>query len=143
MSAEPTTPDAGAGPDGGKGGSGGGFGFPPPGGFGPGFGFSGSRVASVFATVRRASASWRSAPSWLHRVLGTAVLLVIVGLAAVLLVVGLVVGAAVAVVAGVVLGARAAWARLTGGRRRGETGTPGLDAMRSNVRVIARSPGSE
>lgn len=116
-----------------------------------GFGFAGSRAASAFARVRRYHAAWAAGPSWVHRVVGTLLLIILVGISAVLLVLGLLIGAIIAVVVGAVLVVRLAWARLTGqkpGRhiphistrtsRTPDTDDPPLDTMRENVRVIAR-----
>ncbi|MFM9958182.1 MAG: hypothetical protein ACKVZJ_08890 [Phycisphaerales bacterium] len=110
-------------------------------GFAPGFGGN-SRASAAFTRAHRFYASWRATPSWAKKTLGTLVLIVLMGLAAVLLVVGLLVGAVVAVFAAAVIGVRAAWARLTGNRQQRNKQEAGLDAMRSNVRVIARDPGS-
>jgi hypothetical protein len=112
----------------------------PGAGFGGanGFGFAGRGPGAAFSRVTRAYSAWRTAPTWAQRALATIVLLVVVGLAAVLLVVGLTVGAVIAVAVGAVLLVRSAWARLTGGRAEPEQSESGLDTMRSNVRVIRR-----
>jgi hypothetical protein len=110
----------------------------PGAGFGNASGFAGQGAGAAFSRVTRAYSAWRTAPTWAQRALATVVLLVVVGLAAVLLVVGLTVGAVIVVAVGAVLLVRTAWARLTGGRAEPNQGASGLDPMRSNVRVIRR-----
>lgn len=115
----------------------------PGAGFGDasGFGFGGRGPGSAgvaFSRVSRAYSTWRTAPSWAQRALATVVLLIVVGFAAVLLVLGLTVGAVIAVAVGAVLLVRSAWALLTGGRTEPVQCESGLDPMRSNVRVIRR-----
>ena len=79
--------------------------------------------------------SFRAQPSWVHQLLGIVVLLVLVGLAAVLLVFGLIVGAVVAGVAA--LGAGVAWIarRLSAGGGTGG-GLAHRRDPRKNVRVV-------
>lgn len=70
-------------------------------------------------------------PSWIHRAIAFVVLLVLIGVAATLLVWGLVIGAVVVGGVALVVGARALWLRLVPQRGAGDT-------MRRNVRVVRR-----
>lgn len=86
-----------------------------------------------FSTARyvRIVESWRAQPSWAHKLVGGIILIVLVGLAALLLVSGLVVGAVIVAAAAVVMGVRSAWRALT--RR-----TTPTDTLRRNVRLVRR-----
>lgn len=70
-------------------------------------------------------------PTWAHRAVAFVVLLVLVGVAATLLVWGLVIGAVVVGAMALIVGARALWVRLSGPRASGDT-------LRRNVRVVRR-----
>lgn len=101
------------------------------------------RPDGVFGRAKGVYAQWRGAPSWAQRAAAVAVLLFVVGIAAVLLVLGLAVGAVIAVVVGAVLTVRAGWARLMvalrGGSRVAHQSEPEpLDPLRENVRVVIR-----
>lgn len=101
------------------------------------------RPGGVFGRAQSVYAQWRGAPTWAQRTAAVAALLVVVGIAAVLLVLGLAVGAVIAVVVGAVLAVRLGWARLRGVLR-GETrvsqhAEPApLEPLRENVRVVIR-----
>lgn len=70
-------------------------------------------------------------PSWIHRVVGFIVLLVLIGVAATLLVWGLVIGAVVVGGLALVIGVRSLWLRLVSRREAG-------GGLRRNVRVVRR-----
>lgn len=109
-------------------------------GTGPRPNFSGQRWSATFSRVNRTYTAWRASPSWFQKALGAVALVILVGLAAILLVLGLVVGAAIALIVGAVIALRLAWARLTGGPRlRTPTPAATLDPLRQNVRVIQRN----
>jgi fatty acid desaturase len=100
---------------------------------------------ATFTRATNAYSTWRASPSWVQRTLGTIALLVFLGLAAILLVIALAVGAVIAALVGVVLILRKAWFRLTGlarptGGSRSTRPEPAsdLDPLRQNVRVIPR-----
>ncbi len=99
---------------------------------------------ATFTRATNVYSTWRASPSWLQRTLGTIALLVFLGLAAILLVIALAVGAVIAALVGVVLILRKAWTRLAGtprtGPRRADPADPAgkLDPLRHNVRVIQR-----
>ncbi|MBL8745997.1 MAG: hypothetical protein JNK58_06525 [Phycisphaerae bacterium] len=77
--------------------------------------------------VRTVYATWRSQPSWIHRAVGFAFFLILLGIAAFLLVWGLIVAAVIIAVTAVIVGVRSLYRTFTGD-----------NAMRRNVRIVRR-----
>ena len=87
---------------------------------------NGARAAWARAT--RYSQTWRAQPTWVQRVAMGAIVLIVLGLTAILLVSSLVVGLVVAGVAALAMGGAALVRRIKGQDRAG----------RKNVRIIVR-----
>lgn len=80
-----------------------------------------------FSRLRAAYGSWRAQPGWVHKIVAGVVFLILLGLAAFLLLWGLVVAAVIFAVSAVIVGVRALIRHFTG-----------EDSMRRNVRIVRR-----
>lgn len=83
--------------------------------------------SASFHRVRAAYASWRGRPNWIHRVVGLAIFLILLGIAAFLLLWGLIVAAMIIAISALIVGVRALYRNFTG-----------ENAMRRNVRIVQR-----
>lgn len=85
-----------------------------------------ARHAAAFARAQQTYAAWTARPSWAAKLVGAVLFFILLGLAALLLLGGLIVGAVIALAAGIYAGIRWLRRRIT---------NPPDQALRRNVRV--------
>jgi uncharacterized membrane protein HdeD (DUF308 family) len=90
--------------------------------------FDNESTRAAWARATRHYETWRRQPTWVHRIVVGAIVLIVLGLTAILLVSSLVVGLVVAGVAALAMGGAALVRRIKGEDRAG----------RKNVRIIIR-----